>query len=251
MKNGVDLYEDKIEGRNSVLEALRSNRTINKILVTRGNREGSINKIIALAREKRIVITEVMKQKLDSISDTGVHQGVIAFVSPIKYVDVNDILDEADRRGEAPFIIILDEIEDPHNFGAILRTANAVGVHGVIIPKRRSVGATAVVSKASAGAIEYVKVARVANISSTIDFLKEQGVWIYGIEANGDSKFYEEDLKGAIAIVIGSEGKGIGRLITSKCDFLMNIPMKGEITSLNASVAGAVVMYEVLKQREV
>ena len=245
------MHEDRIEGRNSVLEALRSDRTINKLLIAKGSREGSINKIIALAKEKRIIITEVMKQKLDSISDTEAHQGVIAFVAPIKYVDVLDILDEAKRKGEAPFILILDEIEDPHNFGAILRTANAVGVHGVIIPKRRSVGVTSVVAKASAGAVEYVKIARVANISNAIDLLKENGVWIYGIEANGSSKFYKENLRGAIAIVIGSEGKGIGKLVTHKCDFLLNIPMKGEITSLNASVAGAVVMYEVLKQREV
>lgn len=251
MKSELDIHGDKIEGRNSVLEALRSNRTINKILIAKGNREGSINKIIALARENGIVLTEVMRQKLDSISETGAHQGVVAFVSQVDYVDVNDILDEANRRGEPPFIIILDEIEDPHNFGAILRTANAAGVHGVIIPKRRSVGVTSVVSKASAGAVEYVKIARVANISNTIDFLKESGVWIYGIEANGSSIFYEENLRGAVAIVIGSEGKGIGKLVTSKCDFLLNIPMKGKITSLNASVAGAIVMYEVLKQREI
>lgn len=251
MKNEAEVYEDKIEGRNSVLEALHSDRTINKILVAKGSREGSINKIIALAKERKIVITEVMKQKLDSISDTGAHQGVVAFVSPVEYVDVKDILEEAKRREEPPFVVILDEIEDPHNLGAILRTADAVGAHGVVIPKRRSVGVTAVVSKASAGAIEHVKIARVANVSNTIDFLKERGVWVYGIEANGSSKFYEEDLRGAVAIVIGSEGKGIGKLVTKKCDFLLNIPMKGKVTSLNASVAGAVVMYEVLKQREV
>ncbi|MBP5426669.1 MAG: 23S rRNA (guanosine(2251)-2'-O)-methyltransferase RlmB [Clostridiales bacterium] len=251
MRDKKDVLEDKIEGRNSVLEALKSNRTINKILVAKGDREGSVKKIIALAKEKKVILQEVLKQKLDSLSDTGAHQGVIAFVSPIEYVDVSDILEEAKGKGEAPFVIILDEIEDPHNFGAILRTANAVGAHGVIVPKRRSVAASAIVSKASAGAIEYVKVARVTNIANTIDYLKEKGVWVYGIEASGSSKFYEANLKGPIAIVIGSEGRGIGKLITSKCDFLLSIPMKGEITSLNASVAGAVVMYEVLKQREI
>lgn len=240
---------DRIEGRNSVLEALRANRTINKILIAKGNKEGSIKQIVAIAKEKNIVLQEVEKQKLDKISDTHAHQGVIAYISPIEYVDVSDILDYAKSKNELPFIIILDEIEDPHNFGAILRTANAVGVHGVIIPKRRAVAISTVVSKASAGAIEYVKVARVSNIANTIDYLKENGIWIYGIEASGQSKFYETDLKGAIALVIGSEGRGIGKLITNKCDFLLNIPMKGEITSLNASVAGAVVMYEVLKQR--
>lgn len=250
MRMGDKKFEEKIEGRNSVLEALKSNRTINKILVSKGDKEGSIKKIIAIAKEKKIVLQEVLKQKLDEIADTKAHQGVIALVSPIDYVDVDDILDEAKRRVELPFIIILDEIEDPHNFGAILRTANAVGAHGVIIPKRRSVSVSATVSKVSAGAVEYVKVARVANISSAIDYLKKNGVWICGIEASGESEFYNADLKGAVALVIGSEGKGIGKLITKKCDFLLNIPMRGEITSLNASVAGAVVMYEVLKQRE-
>ena len=245
-----DQREDKIEGRNSVLEALKSDRTINKILVAKGDKEGSIKKIVALAKEKKVVLQEVLKQKLDEISDTKAHQGVVAFVSPIRYVEVCDILDEAKRKGEEPFIIILDEIEDPHNFGAILRTANAVGAHGVIIPKRRAVAVSAIVSKASAGAVEYVKVARVSNIVNAIEYLKKNGVWVYGIEASGDSRFYETDLKGAVALVIGSEGKGIGKLVTSKCDFLLSIPMKGEITSLNASVAGSVVMYEVLKQRE-
>lgn len=242
--------QDRIEGRNSVLEALRANRTINKILIAKGNKEGSIKQIIAIAKEKNIVLQEVEKQKLDKMSDTKAHQGVVAYVSPIEYVDVSDILEEAKRKNEPPFIIILDEIEDPHNFGAILRTANAVGAHGVIIPKRRAAQISTIVSKASAGAIEYVKVARVSNIANTIDYLKENNIWVYGIEASGQSKFYETDLKGAIALVIGSEGAGIGKLITNKCDFLLNIPMKGEITSLNASVAGAVVMYEVLKQRE-
>lgn len=243
-------FEGKIEGRNSVLEALKSDRTINKILVSKGEREGSIKKIIALAKEKKIVLQEVLRQKLDEIAETKAHQGVIAFVSPIEYVDVSDILDEAKRKGEVPFVIILDEICDPHNFGAILRTANAVGVHGVVIPKRRAVSVSSIVSKASAGAVEYVKVARVSNIANTIDYLKENGLWVYGIEKKGESKFYETDLRGAVCLVIGSEGNGISNLVAKKCDFLLNIPMKGEITSLNASVAGAVVMYEVLKQRE-
>jgi 23S rRNA (guanosine2251-2'-O)-methyltransferase len=241
--------QDKLEGRNPVMEALKSGREINKIFIQKGEREGSIVKIIAMAKEKRIIVQEVERQKLDSLSSTRAHQGVIAFVSMQQYVEAEDILEKAAQKGEHPFVILVDEVNDPHNLGSILRTADAAGVHGVIIPKRRAVGLTAAVAKASAGAIEYVPVARVTNLGQTIDKLKEQGIWIVGADMDGDKNFYDADLKGPIGLVIGSEGEGVGRLIKEKCDFLVKIPMKGKITSLNASVAGAVLMYEVVKQR--
>ncbi|MDP4092203.1 MAG: 23S rRNA (guanosine(2251)-2'-O)-methyltransferase RlmB [Bacillota bacterium] len=244
-----DEVQETLEGRNSVIEALKSDRAINKILVSKGDKEGSIKQIFGLARDKGIVVQEVERQKLDSISSTNAHQGVVAFVSPMNYVEVEDILQAAASKGEPPFIIVLDEIADPHNLGSILRTADAVGVHGVIIPKRRAVGLTAVVSKASAGAIEYVPVARVTNIVQTIDNLKKQNIWIVGTDSSGDKPFYESDMKGAIALVIGSEGEGMGRLVRESCDFTVNIPMQGKISSLNASVAAAIVMYEIKKQR--
>ncbi len=240
---------DKLEGRNSIMEALKANRTINKIFVAKGEREGSIRQIIAMAREKKIVITEVEHGVLESMSSTKSHQGIIAFVAVKEYVEVDDILKIAEDKGQPPFIIILDEIADPHNFGAILRTANAVGAHGVIIPKRRAIGLTSAVSKSSAGAIEYVPVSRVTNISQTIEYLKKKNVWIVGTDSTGEKAFYESDLKGPIALVVGSEGEGMGKLIREKCDFVVNIPMQGEISSLNASVAAAIVMYEILKQR--
>jgi len=240
---------DKLEGRNPIMEALKANRTINKIFVAKGEREGSIRQIIAIAREKKIIITEVEHNALESMSSTKSHQGIIAFVAVKEYVEVDDILKIAEEKGQPPFIIILDEISDPHNFGAILRTANAVGAHGVIIPKRRAIGLTSAVSKASAGAIEYVPVARVTNISQIIESLKKKNVWIVGTDASGEKAFYESDLKGPMALVVGSEGEGISKLIREKCDFVVNIPMQGEISSLNASVAAAIVMYEILKQR--
>jgi 23S rRNA (guanosine2251-2'-O)-methyltransferase len=240
---------DKLEGRNPIMEALKANRTINKIFVAKGEREGSIRQIIAMAREKKIIITEVEHNALESMSSTKSHQGIIAFVAVKEYVEVDEILKIAEEKGQPPFIIILDEITDPHNFGAILRTANAVGAHGVIIPKRRAIGLTSAVSKASAGAIEYVPVARVTNISQTIESLKKKNVWIVGTDATGEKAFYESDLKGPMALVVGSEGEGISKLIREKCDFVVNIPMQGEISSLNASVAAAIVMYEILKQR--
>lgn len=240
---------DKLEGRNSVLEALKAGRTINKLFVIKGEREGSIRQIVAMARQKGIIVTEVEKSALDSMSTSRSHQGVIAFVAVKEYVEVDDILQAARERGQPPFIIILDEIADPHNFGAILRTANAVGAHGIIIPKRRAIGLTSAVSKASAGAVEYVPVSRVTNIAQTIEYLKKNNVWVVGTDATGDKAFYESDLKGPMALVVGSEGEGIGKLIREKCDFIVNIPMQGEISSLNASVAAAIVMYEILKQR--
>jgi len=248
-ENYADHMEDRLEGRNPVMEAIKAGREIDKILVQKGEREGSIVRIISLAKEKGIVVQEVEKQKLDALSSTRAHQGVIAFVAMHKYVEIEDILERAKEKGEPPFIILIDEITDPHNLGSIIRTANAAGVHGIIIPKRRTVGLTAAVAKASAGAIEYMPVAKVTNLSQTIDKLKERGIWIAGVDMNGEQDLYHADLKGSIGLVIGSEGEGISRLVKEKCDFLVRIPMKGEISSLNASVAAAVVMYEVFKQR--
>lgn len=241
---------DKLEGRNPVLEALKAERTIDKLLVQKGRIEGSILQIIAMAKEKGIVVLEVEKSKLDELSSAGSHQGIIAYVSQYNYVEVEDILDNAKKKDEQPFIVILDEITDPHNLGSVLRSANASGVHGVIIPKRRAVGLSSVVAKSSAGAIEYVPVAKVSNIVQTIEYLKKQNIWVVGTDADGEKVHYESDLKGPIAIVIGSEGEGIGRLVKETCDYLVKIPMKGEITSLNAGVAAAILMFEVVRQRE-
>ena len=249
MQDFLNTDMDKLEGRNPVSEALKSNRSINKILISKGDREGSIRQIVALAREKGIVVQEVEKSVLDNISSTHSHQGVIAYAAIKEYVDVEDILEAAEKKGEPPFIIILDEIADAHNLGSVLRTANAVGAHGVVIPKRRAVGLTSTVAKASAGAVEYVPVARVSNIPQTIEFLKKKNIWVVGTDSTGDKPFFKSDLKGAIALVIGSEGEGMGKLVRERCDFVVSIPMQGEISSLNAAVAAAVVMYEILKQR--
>lgn len=238
-----------LEGRNPVIEAIKSGRTIEKILIAKGSQEGSIRQIVAMAREKGLVLVEVDREKLDYMSETKSHQGVIAIISPYKYVEVEDILSYAKQKEEKPFVIILDEIYDPHNLGAIIRTAEAAGAHGIIIPKRRAVGLTPTVAKASAGAIEYVKVAKVTNISQTINKLKENGLWIVGADMDGDKLYFESDYADAIALVIGNEGEGISRLVKDRCDYLVKMPMKGEISSLNASVAGAVLMYEVVRQR--
>ncbi len=241
---------ERIEGRNSVLEALKAGRSINKILVGKGEKEGSINQIIAIAREKKIIIQDVDRSKLDSISETHAHQGVIAFAAAKEYVEVDDILNIAKESGKPAFIIVLDEITDSYNLGSVLRSANASGAHGVIIPKRRAVGLTAAVSKASAGAIEHVPVARVTNLVQTLEYLKKQGVWVIGTDSDGEKPYYENDYKVPVAIVVGSEGEGIRRLVREVCDVTVNIPMRGNINSLNAAIAGAVVMFEVLKQRE-
>ncbi|HOJ10554.1 MAG TPA: 23S rRNA (guanosine(2251)-2'-O)-methyltransferase RlmB [Clostridiales bacterium] len=242
---------DIIEGRNPVIEAVKSGRSINKILISKGEKEGSINYLVAIASEKKIVVQEVERAKLDKLSITGAHQGVIAFVSPIDYVELEDILEIAQSSGQQPFILILDGITDAQNLGAILRTADAAGVHGVVIPKRRAIGLTAAVAKSSAGAVEYVPVARVTNIPQTIEYLKKKNIWVAGTDSAPENKsFQKSDLKGPIALVIGSEGEGLGRLVKEKCDFIVNIPMKGKISSLNASVAAAIVMYEVLRQRD-
>lgn len=240
--------ENQVEGRNAVLEVFKSGRDIEKIIVAKGNTEGTIRRIMSMAAEKGVVLQQVERRRLDEMSQTKNHQGVIAIVSSHSYVNVEDILERARQKGKDPFIIILDEITDPHNFGAILRTADAAGADGVIISKRRSVGLTATVAKTSAGAIEYVPVAKVTNIAKTIDGLKKEGLWIACTDMDGKS-YFESDLKGPIALVIGSEGDGVGRLVKEKCDFTVSIPMYGEISSLNASVAAALFMYEVVRQR--
>ena len=245
----MEEYNDQIEGRNAVLEYLESGKDINKILVATGEQHGSINKIIAIAKDRKIIITEIEKSKLNKIAQTENSQGVIAIVPPYDYCEVEDILQTAEERKEKPFIIILDGIEDPHNLGSIIRTAETAGVHGIIIPKRRNVGVTSTVYKCSAGAIEHMKIAKVTNINATIDMLKEQGIWIYGADIDGKDYSYNTDFSGPCALIIGSEGKGISSLTLKKCDLLVKIPMIGKINSLNASVAGGIMMYEVLKGR--
>ena len=240
--------ENQLEGRNAVLEVLKSGRDIEKIIVQKGNVEGTIRRIAGMARERGIVVQEAARQKLDEMSQTKNHQGVIAVVSEHEYAEVDDILRSAAEKGEKPSIIILDNITVPHNLGAVIRTAECAGAHGVIIPKRRSVGLTAVVGKTSAGALEYMPVARVTNIARTIEELKKQGVWVACADMDGED-YYDASLDGAIALVIGSEGEGVSRLVKEKCDFTVSIPMYGKISSLNASVAGALLMYEVVRQR--
>ena len=244
-------YEDQVEGRNSVLELLESGKDINKILVQVGEKHGSINKIIAKAKENKIVIVQIEKSKLDKISETKNHQGVIAIVPPFEYSSVEDILEEARKRNEEPFIVILDGIEDPHNLGSIIRTAETAGVHGIIIPKRRAATVNSTVNKVSAGAAQYMKIARVSNITETIKYLKNNGVWVCGTDINANRYYYEENYNIPIAIVIGNEGFGISRLVKENCDFMVKIPMKGKITSLNASVSSGIIIYEVVKQKQI
>lgn len=242
-------YNDQVEGRNAVLELLESGRDINKILVANGEKHGSIHKILAIAKERKIIVTEMERNKLNQIAQTPNNQGVIAIVPPYDYCEVEDILEEAKRKDEMPFILILDGIEDPHNLGSIIRTAETAGVHGIIIPKRRAASVNSTVSKVSAGAVEYMKIARVNNINETIKYLKEQDVWICGTDMDTNTIYTKQDYKMPIAIVIGSEGFGMSRLVKENCDFLVKIPMKGKITSLNASVSAGIIMYEVVKNR--
>lgn len=242
------IREDIVEGRNAVIELLKSDTTIECIMMAKGDMEGSINVIYKLAKEKNIVIKEVDRRKLDTITQTGSHQGVIAFITPFEYCEVQDILGYAKRKEQDPFILVVDEIEDPHNLGALIRTAETCGVHGIIIPKRRNVGITPIVYKASAGAAQHMRIAKVANINTAIDVLKKNGVWVYGADMSGKNYCFDVDFKGAVAIVVGSEGKGISKLTREKCDLLVKIPMVGKISSLNASVAGGILMYEILKQ---
>lgn len=242
-------YEElTIEGRNAVLEAFRSGRTIDKLFVQKGCQDGPINSILREARKHDTVISYVAKERLDQLSETGKHQGVLAFAAAYEYAEVEDILKAAEEKGEAPFLFLLDNIEDPHNLGAIIRTANLAGAHGVIIPKRRAVGLTATVARTSAGALNYTPVAKVTNLGSTIEELKERGLWFVCADMGGTA-MYDLDLKGPIGLVIGNEGEGVSRLIREKCDYVASIPMKGDIDSLNASVAAGVLAYEIVRQR--
>ena len=240
--------EDKIIGRNPVMEAIRAGHEIDKIFVKKGAAEGSIVSIIKKAKERGIIVTETEKQKLDAMAEGANNQGIVALAAVCPYASVGDILQRAEEKGKPPFVIICDKITDPHNLGSIIRTANCVGADGIIVPKRNSVGLSAVVSKTAAGALEYTPVAKVTNIARTIDELKDKGLWIAGADMDGEN-MYQSNLTGAIGLVIGSEGEGISRLVREKCDFLVSIPMYGEINSLNASVAAAVMMYEISRQR--
>ena len=241
--------ENLLEGRNAVTEALRAGRTIDKLYIASGETDKALARLAAMARQAGAAVVECDRRKLDQMSQTGAHQGVIAQAAVHDYCTVDEMLALAKERGEAPLLVLCDELTDPHNLGAILRTAECAGAHGVIIPKRRSVGLTAVVGKASAGAVEYMPVARVANLTQTIEALKKQGVWVFGTAADADTALYSADLKGPAAIVIGSEGEGMSRLVAESCDFKVSIPMKGRISSLNASAAAAILLYEAVRQR--
>lgn len=240
----------QIEGRIPVLEALRAGREINKLLVAKGAKEGSIREVIGLARQAGIIIQEVDRNRLDTLAEGRNHQGVIAMAAAHRYADLDEILAKAAAAGEDPFIIVLDGIEDPQNLGSLLRTADAAGVHGVVIPERRAAGLTETVAKVSAGAVEYVPVARVTNITRTLEELKERGLWVVGTHQEGRELYHQARLTGPLAVVIGSEGKGIGRLVASMCDFMVRLPMLGHVTSLNAAVAGAILIYEIRRQRD-
>lgn len=242
-------YEEfTIEGRNAVLEAFRAGKTIDKLFVLDGCQDGPVRSIIREARKYDTIINYVTKERLDQLSDTGHHQGVIAYAAAYEYAEVEDILEIAKKKGEPPFLFLLDGIEDPHNLGAILRTANLAGAHGVIIPKRRAVGLTATVAKTSAGAINYTPVAKVTNLTATMEELKKRGLWFVCADMGGES-MYRLDLKGPIGLVIGNEGSGVGKLVRETCDMVASIPMKGDIDSLNASVAAGVLAYEIVRQR--
>ena len=243
-------YEElTIEGRNAVIEAFRSGKTIDKVFILDGCQDGPIQTVKREAKKHDCIVQFVKKERLDQLSETGHHQGVIAYAAAYNYAEVEDILALAREKNEPPFIFLLDKIEDPHNLGAIIRTAEAAGAHGVIIPKRRSASLSFTVAKTSAGAVEFMHVARVTNIPQTIDELKKRGVWVYCADMDGEP-FYKSNLKGAIALVIGSEGNGVGRLVKEKCDVTLSMPMKGKINSLNASVAAGILMYEVSRQRD-
>ena len=244
-----EINENQLEGRNALTEALKNGRTIDKVFIASGETDRALQRLAAQAKDAGAVVVPVDRRKLDMMSITRAHQGVIALAAAREYFSIDDILEEAANRGEAPLIVICDELTDPHNLGAIIRSAECAGAHGVIIPKRRSVGLTAVVAKASAGAVEYMKVARVTNINATIEELKQKGVWIFGTAAEGSIPMYQADLTGPAAIVIGSEGEGMSRLVQKNCDVTVHIPMKGNITSLNASAAASILLYEAVRQR--
>lgn len=245
----TELPEDVLIGRNAVIEAIRSGRGINKLLIADGDKEGSVKEVISLAKEQGLVIQFVERSKIEGIAGGLRHQGVLAYVAPVAYSDLETILQAAETKGEAPFLLLLDELEDPHNLGALLRTADATGVHGVLIPKRRSVPLTATVAKTSAGAVEYVPVARIGNIAQTLRKLKDKGFWVAGADMDGSQNYYEADLTGPLVLVVGSEGHGMSRLTKEQCDFIVKMPMVGKINSLNASVAGSILMYESMRQR--
>ena len=241
--------ETRLEGRNAITEALKAGRVIDKIFIADGDIDRGLQRLAAECREAGAVVVPVDRRKLDMMSTTHAHQGIIAQAAAHEYASIDDILEEAASRGQAPLIVICDELSDPHNLGAIMRSAECAGAHGVIIPKRRSVGLTATVAKASAGAVEYMKVARVANINNTINELKEKGVWIFGAAGEGSVPMYKADLTGPAAIVIGNEGDGLGQLVRKNCDMLVNIPMSGRISSLNASAAASILLYVAVRQR--
>jgi len=249
MENNEERDRLIVYGRNTVLESIQSGRSIDRLLfIEQGHVEGSAQKILTLAKEKRIQVKFVTREKMNQLSHNGKHQGVLAYIAAHTYATLEDIFAQAEKKEEPPFIVILDGIEDPHNLGAIIRSAYCAGVHGIVIPKNRAVALTATVAKTSAGAIEYLPVCKVTNIARTLELLKEKGLWITGADVEG-TNMYDVDLKGAVALVIGSEGKGIGRLVKEKCDFLASIPMTGDIGSLNASVAAGILMYEAVRQR--
>ena len=243
-------FEDQIEGRNSVIELLESGKDINKIYILKGEKYGSINKIIAIAKERKIVIVEKDKKQMDEMAQSENYQGVIAIVPPYEYCEIEDILEYAKQKQESPFVLILDGIEDTHNLGAIIRTAETAGGHGIVIPKRRAASVNSTVSKVSCGAVEYMKIARVNNITDSINKLKEAGLWICGTAVDAEKYYFNQDLKGPLGIVIGNEGKGMSELVKKNCDFLVKIPMMGKVGSLNASVSTGIILYESLKQRK-
>ena len=248
-KSEGEYYLDQVEGRNAVIEILESGKDINKIYITKGEKTGSITKIIAKAKDRKIVIVEKDKAQMEKMAETDNYQGVIAIVPPFEYCEIEDILEFAKEKEENPFILILDGIEDTHNLGAIIRTAETAGVHGVIIPKRRSASVNSTVSKVACGAVEYMRVARVNNIKDCINNLKKYGVWICGTDVNADQYYFKQDLKGPLGIVIGNEGKGMSDLVKKNCDFLVKIPVMGKVQSLNASVSTGIIVYEAVKQR--
>jgi len=240
--------EQYICGRNPVLEVLKTDKEVDKLYILKGELQGSINKIIGIAKDRNIIMQQVDKNKLDFLSDGNIHQGVVALVTSYEYSTIDEILNKAKEKNQPPFIIILDELEDPHNLGSIIRTAECAGVHGIIIPKRRSAQVNQTVYKSSAGAVEHMLVAKITNITNTIEELKDKGLWIYGADIDGKEYHFNTSLKGPIAIVIGNEGKGLSRLVKEKCDVLVKIPMQGQISSLNASNAAAILIYEVVRQ---
>ena len=248
-KKEEKIYDDQIEGRNSVIELLESKKDINKIFVTKGEKHGSINKILAMARERNVIIVEKDKRQMEQMAQTPNYQGVIAIVPPFEYCEIEDILEDAKNKNEDPFVLILDGIEDPHNLGSIIRTAETAGIHGVIIPKRRAAAVNSTVNKTSAGAVEHMHIARVTNISDAIQKLKDEGLWICGTDINTEKYYYDQDLTGPLGIVIGNEGNRMSEKVRKNCDFLVKIPMKGKVTSLNASVSTGIVIYEAVEQK--